>query len=293
MNQDPIQIVTYPSEDFSMRLPSAPALLAALAACAPKPGAAPAAAPQEVTFVATEFAFTGPDTIAPGFTTVHLVNQGTQDHHLILGRLDDGKTLQDLMTFVKEHPSAEPPYLSWRGAANAVATGGSDGATVDLPAGSYVAICFIPDPTDRRAHLTKGMIKEVTVAGTPHVAQAPEAHGEIRLKDFAFELPALAAGTHTFHVINDGPQTHELQLIRLNDGATSQDYLAAMGPDAKGPPPGVMLGGPGAYSRGLDGYWTVTLTPGSYVFLCFVPDPASGMPHMMKGMVREFTIPAT
>jgi hypothetical protein len=54
-----------------------------------------------------------------------------------------------------------------------------------------------------------------------------------------------------------------------------------------------MIGGPGAYSRGLEGYWTVTLTPGNYVLLCFVPDPADGKPHLMKGMVREFTISAS
>jgi hypothetical protein len=262
-------------------------------ACAPKPEAAPSNAPQWVTFTATDFAFAGPDSIAPGFTTIRLVNQGTQDHHLILGRLEDGKTLQDLMAFAKDHPGAEPPFLSWRGAANGIAAGGSDGATVDLPSGKYIALCFLPDPTDGRDHLSKGMIKELVVAGSPGPAQAPEAEGEIRLKDFSFELPALVAGTHTFRVINDGPLTHELQVVRLNDGATAQDYLAAFAPGAKGPPPGVMIGGPGAYSRGLEGYWTVTLTPGNYVLLCFVPDPADGKPHLMKGMVRELSIPAT
>jgi hypothetical protein len=137
------------------------------------------------------------------------------------------------------------------------------------------------------------MVREVVVAGTRQVAQAPKAEGEIRLKDFGFEVPAIATGAHTFHVINDGPQTHEVQLIRLNQGATAQEYLAALAPGAKGPPPGVLLGGPGAYSKGGDGYWTVTFEPGQYLFVCFVPDPASGLPHMMQGMVHEFTVSAT
>lgn len=264
-----------------------------IAACAPKPDAASGNAPQEVTFTATDFAFAGPDSIAPGFTTIRLVNQGAQDHQLILGRLDDGKTLQDLMAFMKDHPGAEPPFLSWHGAANGVAGGGTNGATVDLPGGTYVAICFLPDPTDGRDHLSKGMVKELVVAGSPGVGSPPAATGEIRLKDFSFELPALVAGTHTFRVINDGPQTHELQVVRLNDGATAEQYLAAFAPGAQGPPPGVMIGGPGAYSRGLEGYWTVTLTPGNYLLLCFVPDHADGKPHLMKGMVREFSIAAT
>jgi hypothetical protein len=276
-----------------MRFRHIPALLATLAACASKPDSASVATPPPVTFVATEFAFTGPDSIAPGFTTVRLVNNGLQDHHLVLGKLEDGKTLQDVMAFAKAHPGAEPPFVSWRGAAAGIAPSGSTGSTVDLPAGNYVAICFLPDPTDHRDHVSKGMIKELVVTGTRQAAQAPQAQGEIRLKDFGFEAPSITAGTHTFHVINDGPQTHEVQLIRLNDGATGQDFLAALGPAAKGPPPGIMLGGPGAYSKGGDGYWTVTFEPGSYIFICFVPDPASGLPHMLKGMIHEFTVPTT
>lgn len=194
---------------------------------------------------------------------------------------------------MKEHPGKEPPYLSWRGAANGVGPGGSDGATVDLPSGSYLAICFLPDPADGKDHASKGMIRELVIAGTPHVAQAPAAETEIRLKDFSFQFGDLTAGTHTFRVVNDGPLTHELQLVRLNEGATARDFLAGVAPDSKGPPPGVMIGGPGAYGRGLEGYWTVTLTPGTYLFVCFVPDPSDGQPHLMKGMVREFTIPAT
>lgn len=268
-------------------------LLLGLAACAPKAETAAPASPQEATFTATEFAFSGPDSIAPGFTKLTMVNQGAQDHHLIVGRLGDGQTLEAVMAFMKEHPTAEPPGMTWRGGANAVATGGSAGSIVDLVPGHYVAICFLPDPTDGTPHIMKGMVKEFVVAGTPGTAVAPESHGEVRLKDFGFTLPPLSAGTHTFHVVNDGPQTHEIQLVRLNDGATAKEFLAALAPGAKGPPPGVMMGGPGAYSAGGDGYWPVTLTPGNYVAICFVPDPGSGAPHVMMGMVQEFTIPAS
>lgn len=272
-----------------MRFRPLAALLGALTACAPKPSAAPA----EVTFTATDFAFAGPDSIPPGFTTVHLANNGHQDHHLMLGRLDDGKTLQDLIAFAQAHPGAEPPFMSWHGAANAVGPSLSTAGTVDLPAGHYVAICFMPDPMDGRDHLSKGMIKELVVTGTRSAAQAPQTQGEIRLKDFGFEAPSIGAGTHTFHVVNDGPQTHELQLVRLNQGATANDYLAALAPGAKSPPPGLMLGGPGAFSKGGDGYWSVAFEPGNYIFICFVPDGATGLPHMMKGMVHEFTVPTT
>jgi hypothetical protein len=116
---------------------------------------------------------------------------------------------------------------------------------------------------------------------------------EIRLSDFTYALPALTAGTHTFKVVNAGPQPHEAQLIRLNDGVTMEQYLAAMAPGATAPPPGTDLGGSGAISQGIDNWWTVTLAPGNYLVVCFVPDPADGKPHVMKGMVQQFTVAAS
>ena len=35
---------------------------------------------------------------------------------------------------------------------------------------------------------------------------------------------------------------------------------------------------------------TVDLAPGRYLLLCWVPDPADGVPHVMKGMVTEVVI---
>jgi uncharacterized cupredoxin-like copper-binding protein len=270
-----------------MRIRLAPCLVV-LTACAP--AAKTPAAPQQVIFTASEFAFAGPDSIAPGVSRIQLVNHGTQPHHLILGRLDDGKTVADVQAALKEHPQAAPPYLSYRGASNIIMPGDSSSSVNDLPAGHYLLICFVPDVADQTPHAFKGMIKEIVVAGPRHEAPLPTADGEIRLSDFAFATADIAAGTHTFHVVNDGPQVHEIQLVRLNDGATAQQFLAAMAPGTKGPPPGVFLGGPGALSKGEGDYWRVTLAPGKYLFLCFVPDVASGAPHFAKGMMRELTV---
>lgn len=267
------------------------ALLLFLAACS-SPKATPPAGPQEVVFTATDFAFSGPDSITPGPTAIRLVNHGAQPHHMIMGLLDADKSIADLMAFVQKDPTAEPPFVSWRGAAGAVMPGDSAGSTADLVPGHYILICFFTDPADNRVHAAKGMVKELVVAGTPHAGQSPEAEAEIRLKDYAFTTPAFAEGTHTFHIVNDGPKTHEVQLIRVNDGVTVQQFLAALSPGAKGPPPGTFAGGSGALSTGRDNYWTVTFDPGTYVLICFVPD-SGGMPHAMKGMVHDFTIPAS
>ena len=92
-----------------MRIVLAPSVLLLLAGCAPS--AKTPVAPQEVGFTAREFAFTGPDSIAPGVTRITLVNAGTQSHHLILGRVDDGKTVAEVMAAMREQPQAAPPPI--------------------------------------------------------------------------------------------------------------------------------------------------------------------------------------
>ena len=51
-------------------------------------------------------------------------------------------------------------------------------------------------------------------------------------KDYAFEAPdSIPAGLTTFHLVNEGPNLHHVQLVRLdsgrNDGAVSADGLVS------------------------------------------------------------------
>jgi hypothetical protein len=32
------------------------------------------------------------------------------------------------------------------------------------------------------------------------------------------------------------------------------------------------------------------LTPGNYALLCFIPDAKDGKPHIMHGMMKDFTV---
>jgi hypothetical protein len=278
-----------------MRFRTAVACLLLAACAAPEePTDVAMTAPQEVTFTATDFAFAGPDTLAPGLTTIRMVNNGTQEHHIILGKLADGRTMADLMAAFQANPNAEPEFLTWVGGAGSAMPGASSNATQDLDAGTYVLICFVPDVTDSAMtpHLAKGMIRELVVTGERVEATAPTAVGEIVMSDFAFALPTMTAGTHTFRVVNNGPQTHEVTMVRLNDGATMEQYMAALAPGATAPPPGVVVGGNGALSNGRSNWFSMTLEPGNYLVLCFVPDAADGQPHIVKGMVTPVTIAA-
>ncbi len=114
----------------------------------------------------------------------------------------------------------------------------------------------------------------------------------IHAKDFSFDAPdAISAGWTTFHLINDGPNLHHVQLVRLDSGKTAADLQAAM--KNPGPPPrwAVFVGGPNAPNPGASSDAVINLQPGNYVMLCLVDIPGK-VPHFAKGMVRPFTVTA-
>lgn len=115
----------------------------------------------------------------------------------------------------------------------------------------------------------------------------------VHAKDFAFDAPdSITAGWTTFHLVNDGPSLHHVQLVRLDSGKTAEDLAAAM--KNPGPPPrwAVFVGGPNAPDPGSQSDATVNLSAGNYVMLCLVDIPG-GVPHFTKGMVRPFKVTAS
>lgn len=113
----------------------------------------------------------------------------------------------------------------------------------------------------------------------------------VRASEFAFSAPkSVPAGTITFHMVNTGKQLHHVSIIKLLDGKTVADYVAAM--KNPGPPPAwsVEVGGPNAAVPGGTSDATVTLEPGQYALVCFVPSPGEMAPHLMKGMITGMSV---
>lgn len=274
---------------MSHRYTMAP-VLALLAACAPSEQRETAApAPNVVTFTATDFAFAGPDTIPAGLTTFRLENHGAEPHHIMVTRLDSGKTIEDLGAAMAADHDAIPPWTVWSGGVNVVMPHASAEATSSLEPGNYAALCFVFSP-DGTMHVDKGMVATFTVTGEAPAVAAPAADIEMRLVDFAFQVSKpFAGGTQVVRVTNGGAQIHEVGLVKLHDDVTVAQFLEATAPGATTPPPGDFIGGTGALSTGGTSYWTVTLAPGRYALVCWVPTP-DGVPHVMKGMAQEVTI---
>jgi hypothetical protein len=124
------------------------------------------------------------------------------------------------------------------------------------------------------------------------VATAAPRELTIRSFDFQYEMPSdtLESGLTNIRLINDGPDFHHVQLFRLEDGHTLQDLMDVFA--AHGPVPSwaVDVGGPN--TPGMPGEETsaiVDLQPGMYALVCVIPGQ-DGVPHVMKGMIRELTV---
>ncbi len=246
-----------------------------------------------VHFTAKDFAFEGPDTIPSGMTTLVLHNNGPSLHHLMLMRLENGKTVEDLKAAVAAlKPTDMPP--TWAvpaGGVNPPMPGSDTRATLDIEPGHYAVVCFVDVP-DHIPHIMKGMIRGLTVTKSTKPSAAPPASDlTVTEIDFGFVPSApFTAGHHVVKVENKGKQPHELGLIRLGEGKTLDD-LAAWGATYAGPLPGTSLGGAAPMMPGQVEYVPFDLTPGNYALLCFVIDPKTGKPHLAEGMALPFAIP--
>jgi uncharacterized cupredoxin-like copper-binding protein len=274
------------------------ALAAIVAACGQSAATNPSGTPTatqsipKMTITTKDFAFDMPESISTGYVDVMVVNNGAEVHQAQLVRLNNGVTLDQFKEALKKGPQAALPLVTAAGGISAVKPSQSQEITLNLAQGQYVALCFIAGK-DNVPHTEKGMIKPFTVTGPSNVGQvsAPKADVDVVMKDFTFGLPStLKSGPLTYKVTNEGLQPHEMAMMKLAPGQTIDDVKAALQSPSGGPPPGDFVGGAGALAPGSSAWLRMSLEPGNYVVVCFVPDPASGKAHAELGMITPFTV---
>ena len=245
--------------------------------------------PQTITVRTRDYVFFEmPDSVAAGATTINLVNEGPDLHHVQLIRLEEGKTLGDLMEAMTTSHTF-PPWAVEVGGPNTPVPGGTTAATLDLEAGNYVVICVIP-AKDGVLHFMKGMVRTFKVYGSQKAAPLPKSDVVLTLRDYTFEFDKpIKAGKQTIRVENAAQQSHEAVLVQLAPGKTPHDVVNwIMKPE--GPPPGKPIGGTTGLTQGEVNLITYDFTPGKYGLICFLPDAKDGKPHIAHGMTSEFTV---
>lgn len=281
---------------------TAPLLFAGLAgvaglACADRPAGDAAvddaaAVPHELVIRARDFAYEAPDSVPSGPTTIRLVNEGPDYHHVSLLRLEDGKTLDDFkQALATSKPGSPPPdwLIDVGGPNTPEPDGGEFVASLDLEPGNYAMVCFIPDST-QTPHFVHGMVKGLTVVPSGENEAMPAADAVMTLYDYGFRMDQpLVAGPQQVRVVNEAEQVHEVFILKLNPGRTSEDFLQWMAAPA-GPPPGSAVGGITGIAPGQENLMSLDLAPGNYALYCFVPDATDGKPHLMHGMATMITV---
>jgi hypothetical protein len=248
--------------------------------------------PRTVTVTARDYALELPDTLAAGATTLRLVNQGKELHHVWIARLDSGKTVDDVLAALRTRAPL-PSWIHDAGGPNAPRPdGGEASATALLTPGSYVVACLIPS-ADGIPHLMKGMVRSLTVVPNQSPAAAPKADAVLTLRDYSFFVSRpLTPGKHVIEVRNEGTQWHEFELVQLGPGKTPHDVIAFI-ERGVGSPPGLPLGGVSPLAVGATSYMHVDLQPGRYGLICFLPDRKDGKAHFEHGMTQEFEVAAS
>ena len=135
--------------------------------------------------------------------------------------------------------------------------GGKQEVILNLTQGEYASICFISG-SDNVPHYMKGMLQHLSVTGSPNTSQTqPQANETITLKDFAINVPNnVTAGAVTWKVTNNGPQLHEMDIVKLHSGVTFDQFkkiLFSPNPPS-GPPPFDDAGGMAALQPGTSGW---------------------------------------
>jgi hypothetical protein len=117
----------------------------------------------EGTITATEYAFET-DGLKAGRNAVLFDNAGHEPHFVVASALRPGRTIADAKRFFETEKGA-PPIDESRSFSTAVVDGGvKQSVELDLEAGRYVLLCFVPDRKGGPPHVAKGMISEATVS---------------------------------------------------------------------------------------------------------------------------------
>lgn len=265
-------------------------LLLVLSVAAANTAAAQQAAIPEITIEAVDFGYHMPDEVEVGLAAINFTNSGQAPHHAQIARLNEGVTPEDFNAAIQEGPEAALLLVTLVGGPATIAPGASSRVAVEFEEGTHVVLCFVEDENGV-PHVAHGMIRyfDVTPASGDAVSP-PEADVTVDMHDFAFDIPTeIQAGRQTWQVTNSGPQPHEMNLVRLAPGKPMDDVAAYM--DAReGASPFTPVGGVQGMSQGLANWVTFDLEQGTYVAICFIPDPATGQPHVELGMISTFSI---
>ena len=190
---------------------------------------------QSVDVQGDEYAFVMPDEAEGGVVRFNVSNTGKELHEYALGRLDEGKTLDDVKAALESGQEDPPEWFVDVGGVPLLSPGEELGLTRELEAGTYVFLCFIPSPQGV-PHVELGMLKSFELTGDSG-ASLPEPDAVIVANDAGYDIPEIAAGEQTIELRNADDREREFFLVALEPGTDIDDLDQFFEQGEKGLPP--------------------------------------------------------
>jgi hypothetical protein len=117
----------------------------------------------DFTYVATEFAFDGPETLPAGDLTLTLDNQGEQNHEMAVVELLNGKSIEDVNALFEKGMPKGPPEWAREVGGTFAKPGKTGELETEMKPGNYVLLCFVSDKETKQPHILHGMLTTVSV----------------------------------------------------------------------------------------------------------------------------------
>lgn len=211
----------------------------------------------ELSIEMVDFGYKVEGTLKPGKATVTSTNSGKEWHMAGMGRLKEGATVEALVKALQsagdseEDPTAEFIEEELDSPGHILQPGATQSLTVDLKAGNYVMLCFLPTEGEGSPHFSKGMVNGFTVKDGEEVTEEPTADATITLGDEADPtgVPTdLKSGKHTFKVTAEGDKGKDFIIGQLAEGKEFEafdTYFETLFEQEGGPPKGAAEQAPG------------------------------------------------
>ena len=210
-----------------------------------------------------DYAFATEGEVTAGPALLNFENVGEEFHHAIVGKLGEGKTLEDVQALVDKGLQGPPP--PWFDDApidqTLISPGRNAGIVLDLEEGTYAMLCFMPDP-EGQPHVTHGMLQTFDVAAGE--GEAIEADASVSMTKDGVEAPELPSGESFLEVTNDDKVPGEVYIVQGSGDIDSDAVDKWFQGGQKGEPPVDFFGGTHTFGPGESVTLQFDLEPGDY-----------------------------
>ncbi len=228
-----------------------------------------------------------PAAIPSGLVMVTYKNSRDAPTFPRVGWLKEGRTVAEFEEALLADDLLSVMEMTITPGAADLAPGEEKETIITLPAGEILLINIPGDGNSPQ------ILPVTTTASTTEVA-APVAAFTAELSDFAFAMPdEIPAGANLWEIHNTGDQWHELSVLKLSEGTTMDDILAALAMDEDAE--GTLFEEVaffGDMSPGITSWAVLDLPAGEYVVVCLLPDVSDGefAPHAAHGQVHTLVV---